>query len=512
MRKQLLALCVGAALLLGACSGTSTSTTAGSAAVPTGVGGADTLTLGEIAFPTSFDVNGYSISHQVSYFTAVFDTLVREDGDGNLKPGLATAWSYDSGKTNLTLTLRTGVKFTDGTDFNADAVVSNYKNFKASTTADLFNAQYISGVTAPDATHVVYALSAPDPMLTTWLAGSLGYQASPKSFTNADVKTNPVGSGPYTLDTSGTVAGSKYVFKKNPNYWDTSYHVYKTLTINYYAQGTALMNALLGKQLDASTYSDFTTLAQVVSAGYTKDKNQLDVAGLILFDRDGKMDSPLGNVKVRQAINYALDKDGMVKSLFNGEGTATSSWMGAATSGFDPSLDTYYTYDVAKAKSLLADAGYASGFTLTMPTSSVLSQAVYTTIQQELAAIGITVKYEDAGTNYVTNQIAGKYSSCFMFLASANTWQFSQLALVPKATFNPFHSQSSETDALFTKIQTGSDADAAQAAKDLNKYITQNAWFAPILRNNNYWVSNSSVKVQMAKDNTSPYLYLIQPA
>lgn len=475
-------------------------------------GGSDTLTIGEISFPASWDVNGLSIAHYVTYFGAVYDTLIRQDGTGKLVPGLATAWSYDTARTSLTLTLRPGVKFSDGTDFNADAVVADVKAFKASSTPDLSNAQYVSDVKTTDATHVVLTLSAPDPMLTRWLTGSLGFMESPKSLTAADAKTNPVGTGPYTLDTAKTVTGSKYVFEKNPSYWDTSYHVYKTLTINLYETPTALLNALQGGQLDASTFNDFSSLSQVQKAGYTVNKSQLDWSGMIIYDRDGKQDPPLGKLKVRQALNDAIDRAGVLKAIMGGNGTVTSSVFGKATAGFDSSLDSYYSYDPAKAKQLLADAGYPNGFTLTMPSSSALNQSLLTTIQQELAAVGVKVTYTDVGTNFVTDLLGGKFTSSWMQLASANDWQFAQLGLVPKATFNPFHTQAPEVDQLLATMQSGSDADAATAAKKLNTYVTENAWFVPFFRIDNVFLSNSHVKVTMAADNVTPYLYLIQPA
>lgn len=508
MRRRLLALGATAVMLaLAACSGGSSDTTSTS-----GSSESATLTLGEVSYPASFDVNGYSIAHYVTYFQAVYDTLVRQDGDGMLVPGLATDWAYDDARTTLTLTLREGVTFTDGTAFDAEAVVANIKNFQASATPDLSNAQYIAEATATDATHVTITLSAPDPMLLTWMTGSLGFMASPASFTAADVATNPVGTGPYTLDTDQTVVGSKYVYTKNPDYWDDSYHVYDSLTINYYESPTALLNAIQGGQVDAATFSDVSSLTQVESAGYKVNTSQLDWMGLILFDRDGAVDPALGDVKVRQALNYAIDREGILKAIQLGYGTVTSSVFGPTTAGYDEALDTAYTYDPEKAKALLAEAGYADGFELTMPSSSLINQSLLTTIQQELADVGITVTYEDTGANFITDLLAGKYTSSWMQLASANDWQFAQLALVPNATFNPLGTQSAETDAMLATMQTGTDDEAAAAAQELNTYVTDNAWFVPMYRLDNMFVTKPTVEVTMAADNATPYLYLIQPA
>ncbi|WP_313554565.1 ABC transporter substrate-binding protein [Miniimonas arenae] len=515
LKKALVAFGVAAALLTtAACSsgGSGESGTDGGGATSGGDSSTASLTLGEVQFPTSFSVDGYSIAHQVAYFNAVFDTLIRQDGDGELVPGLATEWTYDDSRTQLTLTLREGVTFTDGAAFDADAVVANVEAFQASATADLSNAQYISSVEAVDPTHVLFTLSAPDPMLTRWLTGSLGYMASPASLTDPAAATNPVGTGPYTLDTAKTVVGSTYVFDKKADYWDDSYTVYDTLTVNYYETPTALLNALQGGQLDAATFSDVSSLAQVESAGYETTTSQLDWMGLILFDRDGTVDAPLGDVKVRQAINYAIDRAGILKAIQLDKGTVTSSVFGAATDGHDADMDSYYTYDVDKAKELMAEAGYADGFALTMPTTAGLNQSLLATIQQQLSEIGITVTFSDVGSNFITDLLGGKYTSSWMQLASANDWQFAQLALVPNATFNPFGTRSDETDALFTTMQTGTEDEAAEAAKEVNAYVTENAWFAPFYNIDNFWVAKPGVSITMATDNVSPYLYLIQPA
>ena len=513
MRRRLMAAGAAALILaLTACSGGGSADEASTSSSNAAASDPMSLTIGEISFPASFDVNGYSIAHYVQYFNAVFDTLVRQDSDGGLARGLATEWVYDDARTTLTLTLRDDVTFTDGTAFDAAAVVANIENFQASSTPDLSNAQYITATTAVDPTHVAISLSAPDPMLLTWLTGSLGFMASPASFTSADVATNPVGTGPYILDTGATVIGSTYVFTKNPDYWDDSYTVYKNLTINYYETSTALLNAIQGGQVDAATFSDVASLPQVEAAGYTVYTSQLDWSGLILFDRDGTVDEALGDVKVRQAINYALDRDAILEVIQQGYGTATSQTFGLATDGYEKALDSYYTYDPEKAMDLLAQAGYADGITLTMPTTSMINQDLMATVQQQLAAVGITVTLQDTGTNFITDLLGAKYTTTWMQLATANDWQYAQLALVPNATFNVFHAENDQLNADFATMQSGTADEAAAAAKDVNQYLVENAWFAPLYRVDNFYVSNEKVTVMPAADNATPYLYLIQPA
>jgi peptide/nickel transport system substrate-binding protein len=99
-----------------------------------------------------------------------------------------------------------------------------------------------------------------------------------------------------------------------------------------------------------------------------------------------------------------------------------------------------------------------------------------------------------------------------MQLASANDWQYAQLAFAPKGTFNPFNNEDAQLTADLATMQTGTDAEAAAAAKDANTFLVENAWFAPLFRIDNFYVGNAKVTITPAADNVTPYLYLIQPA
>ena len=510
MRRTFMALGATVALLFtAACGG-------GGANGGDGGGGSGdsggTLIIGENIFPVSFDVNGYETGHRSNYFQAVFDTLLRQDANGDLAPGLATEWTYNDDYTELTLTIRDGVTFTDGTALTADVVTQNLQHFMDSSGPDVVNMQFVDSVETVDETHVKLTLSAPDPMLTQWMTGSMGYIASPDSWDNPDVATNPVGSGPYTLDTTSTVVGSVYVYTKNPEYWDDSYHVYDTLTINYYEDSTALLNALQGNQVDAASFSDPSSLPQVEGAGYTVNTSDLDWAGLILFDRDGAMAPALGDVRVRQAINYALDRDALLQNVAMGYGDVTSSIWSTAASGYLADLDSYYTYDVAKAQELMNEAGYADGFELSMPSSAYFPTALLTAVQQQLGEIGISVTYTDTGSNFIADILSAKYPATWMQLASFADWHTVTFTVAPASTFNAFKNEDPTVDGYIEIMQNGSEDERTQAAKDLNTYITEQAWFAPTYRLNNIYVTDSEVSVSPATDNVVPYLYNIQPA
>lgn len=499
---------VGAAAAMLALSGCSGSASEGTGAEQ----GTGTLTLGVNKQPTTFEAANMQWANETPYAQAVYDSLLRADPDGTIKPHLATEWTYDDSKTKLTLTLRDDVKFTDGTAFNAAVAVQNLHRFRDGTSA---NAAQLAGVNAVaiDDTHVELTLKAPDPSILTYLSQNAGLQESPSAFAKSDVKTNPVGSGPYVLDSAGTVAGSTYVFTKNPDYWQPSDQHYAKVVMNVFANGSSLLNAIQGGQVNAATTFDNSSLDQIQAAGFDTHPLELNWAGLLLLDRNGSMTKELGDIRVRKAINHAFDREALLKTIGNGHGTVTEQIFPKSSPAFDPNLDSTYAYDPAKAKSLLAEAGYANGFSFSMPRYTSLDPAIYSLLQQQLADVGIQVTYTDlTGSTYLADIFAGKYSAAYIQLQQDTTaWALARYTFTPEAQWNPFHSTTEDTESLLTTIQTGDSKAAEDAAKSLNKYLVEQAWFAPWYRSELNFVSDANTEVTVQSGNAYPYLWNIVP-
>lgn len=117
-------------------------------------------------------------------------------------------------------------------------------------------------------------------------------------------------------------------------------------------------------------------------------------ADLLFADRSGAMGSPIGDVKVRQALNYAFDVKGMNESIAQGQGFVTNQMYAVGTPGNLPDIDGMYAYDIDKAKSLLAEAGYADGFDITMPMAAPF-QAYQAIVEQTFAELNIKVTWEE---------------------------------------------------------------------------------------------------------------------
>jgi peptide/nickel transport system substrate-binding protein len=180
---------------------------------------------------------------------------------------------------------------------------------------------------------------------------------------------------------------------------------------------------------------------------------------------------------------------------------------------YDPALDGAYPYDPEKAKALLAEAGYASGLTIPMPSTVVLGATSFALVQQQLADVGITVTYTDTPPeNFIADILAPKYSSTFMSLQEDADWQLIQFMLSRTASWNPFKYGDDTTDALISEIQVGDEATQAAKTKELNQYIVEEAWFAPFYRVTSGYAHDPETSVTIMAGNAVPSLFDIKPA
>ncbi|MCI2957051.1 ABC transporter substrate-binding protein [Agromyces atrinae] len=501
--KVTAAVAITAALALTGCSADSNSGGDGGS-------GGGTLTIGAITPPTTFDPAGSEWGNRSAFYQAVYDTLLLATPEGTIEPFLATEWSYNEDNTVLTLTLRDDVTFTDDSKLTASVVKLNLERFRDGTGPD---AGYLAGTSfeAPDDTTLVITLDAPNPALLNYLTRDAGIVGSEASLTSPDLATNPVGSGPYILDTAATVTGTSYTYTKNPDYWNPDLQHYDTLTINVLQDATAGLNAVKAGEVNGLKLANNDNLAEVEGAGWTINANELDFQGLLLLDRAGTMNPALADVRVRQALNYAFDREALLTALQGGNGTVTGQVFPASSAAYDPALDDRYGYDPEKAKELLAEAGYADGLTISMPSSTVLGATTYTLIAQQLADIGVTVENTDPGNNFIADLLAPKFPAAFMALEQNPDWQLIQFMISPTAIFNPFKYEDPTVDALIAEIQNGDEATQEAKAKELNEYIVEQAWFAPFYRVQGSFATDANTTVEVLPTNAFPAIYDFKP-
>ena len=472
-----------------------------------------TLKLGIIQDLSSWDPSQAHVGHRLQPYQAPYDTLILREPDGTLSPMLATSWEYtDDSRTELSLDLRTDVTFSDGAAFDADAVVANIEHFMADPGPQVGQSSSIESVSAVDADTVAITLSEPNPAMEYFLSQALGLMGSPASLGTDEMDRTPVGTGPYVLVAGESVVGSQYVFEARDGYWNPDLQKWDRIELRLLSDATARINAVTTGEVDA-TLVDATTFDQAKGAGLDDLIYTVDVQGVLIFDRDGTIVPALAEPKVRQAINYAFDRENLLQQLAAGQGEVTSQFFGTSTAGYTPELDTAYSYDPEQAKALMAEAGYADGFTMDMPVVPGISDTIMTFVAQQLGDIGITV-------NQVPVQIAdyqgelgsGKFPAAWFSLGQLPAWSSYDFVVSPDALYNPFDTTTPEEEALVERMRLGGD-DGDAAAKELGQYLVDEAWFAWWYRPAQlYFYDGSKVSVEAQDGMAVPAIYNYTPA
>lgn len=439
----------------------------------------------------------------------VYDQLIRYTVDGTFEPNLATSWERPS-DLEFVMTLREGVTFTDGTPFNAEAVKTNFDRIAAAAGPDASLFSKVESVTVVDDSTVSLSLSSPDPSLELTLSKNLGMMASPLAIGDKTLATAPVGTGPYTLDADESLTGDHWTFVRNPDYWgDTADFPYDELRFKKYADANAVLNAIRAGEVQVA-YGAADTADAAESAGLSVITAETNTVGIVLSDREGTMLPALGDVRVRQALNYAIDREAILSTVALGYGTVTDQWFGPQTAGYDDALQGTYTYDPERARELLAEAGYADGFELAI-TIPPIHTALIQAIQGYLAEIGVTVTINDAQANFFPDVQKGVTPAYTLQNAQLDLFSLAPNILFPGGLQNPFGSENAEVTALYSQIATATQEDAAKKWQKINAILTDEAWFVPIYNGYTIAYADPGVNVEIWPGMSTPWIYSFAP-
>ena len=498
-----------AGLFLAGCTATSSGTSG------TSVG--STLTIGSTVTPQSWDPAFVGDANYVPYAQAAYDSLIRRTEKNTYVPMLATKWDIADGGKTVTLELRKGVTFSDGSPFNADAVKANVEHF--STSAGPLGGQLagLADAKVLGEDKIQLDFTSPIPDIIYNLSDAAGRMASPKALGASSLKTVPVGTGPYTMDSSKTVQGSTYTLTARKGYWDTSLQKYKTVVFKIFPNETGLLNALKSGQVDAGnlTQQDNIDNAKATGIDILHPKYHISWIGLVFYDRAGQQVPALKNPDVRRAIAHAVDAQGINKATYNGQGEPDSQIFNESSPAYDSSLTDAYKYDPSTAKQLMSKAGYASGFTVKMPfDGAIVSAAAQAALTKELAAINITVDWVNEPTpSYYGDMATGKFPMAVAIFGSVPTdWSVVQSYIAPTASWNPNKTTDPQVESLIAGIPGADESKQNESFRALNKYIVDNAWFDPWFWAQENFAVNKTVKVTLQPLQNVPFIYNYEPA
>jgi peptide/nickel transport system substrate-binding protein len=423
------------ALALAACGSSSSSGSSGSSgsssSKSTSAAADTSLTIGINVDPLGLDP-GF-LEGGGTLVDNIFDTLVERNAATQLEPGLATSWKNVSPDV-WQFDLRKGVKFTNGEPFNATAVQFTIERvLKAKNTSPTYS--YIStikDVKVVNPYEVDVVTSAPDPIIPSRFSRYPTEIVPPtyvKRVGNAYFSSHPIGTGPYEV--TSFVKDEDVVMKANPDYWRGAPRI-KNVTWKYIANGPTMSASLVSGQIQLADELPIDSVSQVQSSPSARVVVSKGT-GFDAYIGLKTNQAPFNNIKVRQALNYAVNRSLLASAVEDGYAIPTLSLYRTEDFGYagNPSG---YPYDPAKAKQLLAEAGYPHGFTTTLDVTSAYANAddVGETIQQELKAVGIKITVNDINSNTYFEQVPeGKQAPMYMLVWGSSQTLDADSAIYP---------------------------------------------------------------------------------
>ena len=374
---------------------------------------AETVRWARSSDPATLDPHAVNLNTNVTLLHQVYEPLVLRTADGKLQPGLATAWKISADPTVWEFKLRPGVKFHDGATLSADDVVFSIQRAKTATSAWKTLLTPVVEVRRVDALTAQIKTSGPNLVLPNTLtnlfivnaAWAKAHQSEqPQDVSGKDenfATRNENGTGPYQL--VSREPDTRTVFKQFPGYWGKGQVPLEVTEIVYLPikSPATRIAALLSGEVDFVQDVPAQDVARLkADAGLRVTEGLenrtiylgLNVGAKELKYSDVKGKNPLADARVREAFGLAIDREALRTAVMRGLSVPAGIITPQFVHGYEKAFDTWPKPDVAQAKKLLADAGYPSGFGITLHCPNnryVNDEAICTAVSGFLARIGV---------------------------------------------------------------------------------------------------------------------------
>jgi peptide/nickel transport system substrate-binding protein len=438
----------------------------------------------------------------------MYEPLIRRvnNADDPLKddylPWLAESYEILDDSVTMRMTLRQGITFTDGTPLTAAGVeeffrvLFEYGPANGSAIATVLTSDYGTAVRA--VSEYELEVTTTTPMSERWLEGlSIVMIASPEGLiVNDEVAEMPAGTGPYTLVDS--VPEVSATFERNPDYWNPDSVEFETVSMHVYSDDVAALNALKAGQLDAAYINEVGLTQGAEDAGLTVGVAYGTALALFFLDRAGTVSPPLADVRVRQAINLAFDRESINEALYFGKGRASSQMALPGEPTYVEGGDDRYAFDLDRAKELMADAGYEDGFEVVIPTVGQYTKPVEPIVEASLASINITVNWEivtddQIGLLFTEKWTGGEYPIAFSEFPLKSV-QLTYIKLFLRGFQEP------EAAELYDTGLNAGGQESEDALTALGEYMLDNAWYVPIIIKPGVVLSDADIHLTLGID------------
>jgi peptide/nickel transport system substrate-binding protein len=421
-----LAICLVVVMILSAC-GPAASTSTAPSATPTATTPAGPKAGGILKLNVSgpdANVLGWSPNQQSGWDTldsrVVCEALGRLDANGAPQPWLADNWKVDPAAKTVVLTLKKGIKFQDGTDLNAAAVQWNLQKYIDAKRTEFPPVTSIDIV--DDYTLKINMVNWDNTILTAFclyppsIVSPTAWKNAPGANTDADrdqwMGNNPTGTGAFML--VNWQKGTKSTFKKNPNYWQKGKPYLDGVEIQEIPDPLVAAASFQAKEYDLWWGLPPASAKTLSDAGFTiaVGKTVTGIYENLLLPNTNDPKSIWQDIKLRQALNYAINAKAIADGVYLGYAATTNQYALPGTPWYNNDVKGY-PFDPVKAKQLVADAGYPNGLDagklsfLNRPTDTLQNTA----LQGMLAKAGINVQLDPTDTGRMSILVPGKWES-----------------------------------------------------------------------------------------------------
>jgi peptide/nickel transport system substrate-binding protein len=475
---------------------------------------------------------------QLSFLANIYEPLVRRNRDLTLEPALATSWEQTS-PTVWRFHLRPGVKWQDGSPFTADDVVFTLKRFLSPNSSMRAPMSAVKEARKVDDLTVDFETFVPDPI---FLQEQTNLLMMSKAWCEAHNAVEPViigkednyalhnamGTGPFKL--VSREPDRKTVVEKNPLWWDKPQHNLDQVEFDVISSAPTRVAALLSGDVDMIYSVPPQDMARIKQAeglklletpelrtiylGFNQTRNELPSS-------DVKGKNPFKDQRVREAVALSIDEPAIASRVMLGLGHPTWEMWGPGVNGYDAALDVRPKVDPAKAKQLLAEAGYPNGFRVALDCPNdryVMDEQICTAIVSMLARTGIKVDLiAQTKSKYFNKILAPNYDTDFYMLGWTPATYDAHNALYTllgtrdgkRGEVNSGGYSNAVLDELTAKI--GVETDPAKRAAMIHQSIEilqKDVATVPLHQQVIVWAAKKNVELAQSADNFFPYRFV----
>jgi peptide/nickel transport system substrate-binding protein len=495
--------------------------------------GAVTLRIASAFDPQTMDPHAVALLYHTRVYTQVYESLVNRDEQYRVEPSLALSWAA-VGPTSWRFKLRPGVLFHDGTPFTADDVVFSIERALGPTSQRSFQLKGVKAARKVDDLTVDFVLDAPDAVLPEKLQGlaimsrawSVANKVEKAQDFNGKQETfavrNANGTGPFRLESFEPDV--RTVLKRNPRWWgwgDKRSGNLDEVTLIALRSDATRLAALVSGEIDLVLDPPYQDIERLKREGAIKLMQTTDLGQQYLtFDQardelegsdarvgnsvDGKPRNPFKDVRVRRAVYHALDVELITQKVLRGQGVPTGAFLSPKVDGSPAELDQRLAYDPARAKALLAEAGYPNGFSVTLDCVNVpWREAVCQAMTAMLTKVGIRAALRSSPTNQFFPKLSGATASFMEFGWTPNPDAWASLNALFRSwdksgggTFNAGRYSNPKLDVLIDGMRVEPDLTRRRAMVGVAlRLVHDDLPFIPLYRRTLNWAMSKKVTV-----------------